>query len=138
EARQLRLAAPARRPEIRPGAGQKDEARRAEVGDPAGEEEKRRGAGEIGRLEQPGIEMKKLADMIEGHDHHDQPADEVDRVESGPGRPAAAAAAVTDRCCASVAVAMVPPRLSRSSGPPWCGREEPGRGGGLPCPSSPS
>src|SRR5206468_12674574 len=86
EARQLRLAAPARRPEIRPGAGQKDEARRAEVGDPAGEEEKRRGAGEIGRLEQPGIEMKKLADMIEGHDHHDQPADEVDRVESGPGR----------------------------------------------------
>src|SRR5438876_11900315 len=45
--RQLRLASPARRPEIRPGASQKDEARRAEVGDPAGKEEKRRGAGEI-------------------------------------------------------------------------------------------
>src|SRR5206468_9476209 len=86
ETRQLRLASPARRPEIRPGAGQKDEARREEVGDPAGKEEKRRGAGEIGRLEQPGIEMKKLADMIEGHDHHDQPADEVDRVESSRGR----------------------------------------------------
>src|SRR5207249_2014101 len=84
--RQLRLASPARRPEIRPGASQKDEARRAEVGDPAGKEEKRRGAGEIARLEQPGIEMKKLADMIEGHDHHDQPADEVDRVESRRGR----------------------------------------------------
>src|ERR1035441_8583243 len=57
------------------GAGQKDEGGSAKVGDPAGEEDSGRGAA--------GRNAGKDTYVIDGHQHHDRAADEVDGCDAG-------------------------------------------------------
>ncbi len=63
------------------GPGEKDEDRRAVVGDPAGGEERQVGAGQVGGVE-PGI-GEVGPDVIQHHDDHDQAAEQVHVVEAG-------------------------------------------------------
>ena len=68
----------AAQPLRRGDAGQEHEARRTDMGDPAGQEQQRRRPRQVLGLEEHGVGVEELADVVERHDHHRQAAHGVD------------------------------------------------------------
>src|SRR6185437_2399338 len=84
-ARQLALRHPAEG-EIGAGAGQQKESRRADVCNPAREEQPHGSGGEVGGIGRKVTE--EIVRMVERHDHHDQPARDIDGFDARSPGPA--------------------------------------------------
>jgi hypothetical protein len=54
------------------------------VRNPASEKQDRRGLRQVGWIEVLGAGVKEVAHVIEGHNDHYKPAENIDRLDSGP------------------------------------------------------
>src|SRR3984893_1168746 len=87
EARQFAFRAMAAdHPKKSAEAGGKHEHRRAEMRDPASEENRGGGAGKIGWRELHSAAGNVIANVVDGHQHHDRTADRVYRLNAGSER----------------------------------------------------
>ncbi len=71
-------AAAASAVQVSGNSGEEDEGRRAKVRHPARQEQ--RGIGDVARVGT--ARGKEIAGMVERHQHHDQPAEKIDAVET--------------------------------------------------------
>jgi hypothetical protein len=81
KSRQRRQAQAARMLQVGRHAGQEDEDRRAEVRDPARQEQDGAGVREIGRIEAERVGVDEVARVVQRHQHHHHPAEQVDRID---------------------------------------------------------